>query len=589
MLNALPESFFFFFLQPCKKSRKDGGSPVVKTITSYFSPVPKPVEKPSCSTNNMMDYFRKNTLSGKVNTRSPEEPVDSTQRAQLAKKHSGRAAEAAVKQTTPKRGRKPTKATRKLVDAVTISLAEDDSCSIVEELHQPAESAAASTSICGVFGSDTAALLVDLCAEDSAAAGTSDTNSVSVELGNNDERDKHAPKRGTHLKPGPDMYTCNSTPSSVLPAKLKAKQVRPSVRTSRKSQQQDLKISEKEKQADNSMCDVSMEDNVDEDSQLNSSTVMISFEDFLRSQSQDEGENPAEDEQSKENNRAITREAEETDVKQLETAKGEVNMASGELCLQVSPRTVTIQAEVHALSPKQEAVKTVRRLASIFNREKAAVCPAEVQPSPQAESELPSIHLTGKRKSNVVLQEEDLELAIIESESTPKCCDTERRQFMAAFKQPSLDGSKAKPAKIQGKHRQPVEKSVEDKDKHVVEDTLIQEDKVATKKPARRGRKKAEAEKDEVAAVPADAAEETRTDNSQVEKVEEPVTELRRSRREAVVRQATKSPPATTDRDTEEQEKLKETDCPSSTRRSKHGIYVAELVGPPDTKESPIR
>ena len=74
----------------------------------------------------------------------------------------------------------------------------------------------------------------------------------------------------------------------------------------------------------------------------------------------------------------------------------------------------------------------------------------------------------------MVLQEEDLELAVLESESTPKCTVVERKQFMAAFKQPSLDGSKPKPVKSQGKQKQPGEKNSDAAaDKVAEEDSVI--------------------------------------------------------------------------------------------------------------------
>ncbi|KAM7372104.1 hypothetical protein PAMP_009299 [Pampus punctatissimus] len=601
-----------FDTQPCKKSRKDGGSPVVKTIRNYFSPVPKPMEKPFSPprSNNIRDYFSQKSMPSKEKTSSPEQSKENCQKSQSAEKHIS--PEAAVKQPSQKRRRKSTKAARKLVEAET--------CLILEELHESRDCAAEPASSCGVLGSDTVALLPQLSEEACNTTVISErkaTKTVSVEQ---DEHHDDCSKSGNHVKPEPEP---SIDLSPVVPSNDKAKQVKTAAQRKRKSQQQEAKHSEpEEKEAENSLCDdVSMEVNVDEASQLNSSTVTISFEEFVRSQSQNEGEEDIEDEQGTGDESKITRQAEEVDPEQLDIPKVEENVGSGEPSFQVSPRTVTIQAEVHVISAKQEAVKPVGKVASIFNRRKGEMRPAEVASSPHTEAghQLPPTTLTVKRKSNVVLQEEDLELAVLESESTPKCSEAEKKQFMAAFKQVSLDGSKTKPGKSQSKQRQPGEKIVDAADKVAEEDTVIppsveqvptapQEGKVAKKKPARKGRKKAEAVKEASPAVGAPPADEEVATNAEVDNkgVEPPITStpsipaVRRSRREAVLRQAPKATSTTPIRSTRKHEdRLKDAaaspqDTPvmmstPKARKSKHGVYVAEMVCPPDKKGSPIR
>ena len=73
------------------------------------------------------------------------------------------------------------------------------------------------------------------------------------------------------------------------------------------------------------------------------------------------------------------------------------------------------------------------------------ISPTQVESSPpnQNNDDSPAAALPVKRKSNVVLLEEDLELAQVDSQSTTtaKCSQAERKQFMSAFKQPSLDGA----------------------------------------------------------------------------------------------------------------------------------------------------
>lgn len=598
-------------LQPCKKSRKDGSSPVVKTITNYFSPVAKVVEKPFSPphSNNIMDYFNRKTPSSKEKTSPPEQPKENCQTSRSAEKATS--PEAAVKQPSQKRGRKTSKAARRLVEAETVSSTEEVSCLIVEETHESKDAAVEETS--GELGSDTAPQRAQFSADVCVTEGILDCSAtVSVEQAEKDEHHEDDSKCGNRVKNTSELMSLPLSP--VVPSSDLAKRVQTTTRNSRKQQQQEANHPETDgKDSENSLCDVSMEVNVDEVSQLNNSTVTISFEDFVRSQSQDRGQECAEDDQGKEDQTEITAEAEKMHPDQLDIPKPEDNIDSGEPSLQVSPRMLTIQAEVHVV--KQEAIKAVGKVASIFNRKKGANSQTEAVSCPRADDgpQLPSASLSIKRKSNVVLQEEDLELAVLESESLSKCSEAERKQFMAAFKQPSLDGSKAKPVKSQGKQKPPEENNLDTMDNVAEEEAAIppsteqappssQVNNTTKKRPGRKGRKKAKEENEAVATPPASAGETvTKIDDK---KGESPVTSapsipaVRRSRREAVVRQPPKTSPTLVRKNRKINESkdaspvLPDTPVKMSTpktHKSKHGVFVAEMVCPPDTKESPIR
>uniref|UniRef100_A0A3Q3NF35 ATPase family AAA domain containing 5a n=1 Tax=Mastacembelus armatus TaxID=205130 RepID=A0A3Q3NF35_9TELE len=563
-----------FDTQPCKKARKDGGSPVVKTITNYFSPVAKPVEKPFSPprSNNIMDYFSRKAPLSKEKISPPEPSKENCQTTQSAEKHI--TPEEAVKRPSQKRGRKASKAARKLMEAETVSITKD----CLTETHESKDSAAEATSSSGVLSNDTAAPLNKFNAEAFVTEGISE-KSVKKE---------------------------------------KYEDVKTAARNCRKRQQQEAKQPEEDKkEPENSLCDVSMEVNVDEASLLNSSTVTISFEDFLRSQSQDKGEEDTED------GCKITTDIQKMDKDQMDIHKAEENMDSGEPSPRVSPRTLTIQAEVHAVSAKEQPLQVEGKFASIFNKRKGSNVPVEMISSPHTEAgpQRPSTSLTVKRRSNVVLQEEDLELAVLESESTPRSSEAERKQFMAAFKQPSLDGSKTKSGKSQVKQKQPDEKKLDTADKVAEEDTVIppaveqvpaasQESSTAKKKPARKRRKKDKVEKETVTTSPAVAVDEIvdKTVDDDDKREEPPntatpsVSALRRSRREAVVRKASEAMPITPIRKTRKQIELKDADAvttalPDSpikvstpkTCKTKHGVFIAEIVCSPNTKESPIR
>lgn len=367
--------------------------------------------------------------------------------------------------------------------------------------------------------------------------------------------------------------------SPIVPSKDKAKKVKSNVPHVRRKQQQE------ETEAESTLCDVSMEVNVDETSQLNNSTVTISFEEFVRSQSEDIDE------------KNIVENV-PTATEEMDTNLDE-NIRSEEPVLQGSPQTVTIHAEVHAVSPKQDAVAT-KKVASIFNRRKGTPSPLELISPAQMEdrNKLPSSGPLLKWKSNVVLEEEDLELAVLESESTPKCTDVERKQFMAAFKQPAVDGSKTKSGKSQGKTKQP--EKVEDITETEEQDTVpppAEENSSVSKKPAknklaRKGQKKEENRTIRTLPDPVKELENT-DDGGRTQEI--PVTStpstpvVRRSTRGAVVSQC--SNPETPVRRLRQPSESKRAAVhpPAKIHRSKHGVFRAEMVCPPDVKQSPIR
>ncbi|KAM9745967.1 ATPase family AAA domain-containing protein 5 [Menidia menidia] len=603
-----------FDSQPCKKSRKDGDSPVVKTITNYFSPVPKPVEKPFSPprSTNILDYFSRKASSSKEKTSPPEKSKENRQMSQLAE---NKINPELVKQPSQKRGRKTSRAAQKLVAVETCCSSDEASCRIVEESDKSKNSTTDALRGYGIVGSDTAALLSKISAEACGEGKTSeltDSKSVRDERAQRDKPKVDCPVSEDDVKCDPAQNTTKLSP--ILSARKNVRQVKTSVRLLGERQQNEQKHPEPEgTKAESSLCDANTEE---ETSQLNSSTVTISFEDFVRSQNPDNMEEDINDEKSKIGGGGIIVEAEELDSEQLDIPKVEGNDSSMVPAVQISPRTVTIQAEVHVVSPKHEAVKALGKVASIFNRRKGTHNPAEIVSPSLTDAGNPV-----KRRSNVVLQEEDLVLAVLDCESTPKSSEAERKQFMAAFKQPSTEGSKAKPVKSQGKQKQTEEKVLDNSDKVTEEGSVIppcaeeatQEHNPAKKKSAKKGRRKPKNESDTVATTSAGTAvEETVAAVIEVDdKMEEPPASnsvlsapaVRRSRREAVVKQTLQTAPTTPARKTRKRNELSEDSVAGSvsaqdsvvcmstpkTRKSKHGVFVAEILCPTDAEESPIR
>ena len=244
-----------------------------------------------------MDYFSRRAPSSREKTGSPEQSKENCQTSQSVGKQTSPVA--AVKQSSQKRGKKAIKAARKLVEAETVGSTADASLLIVDESHESKDSTAEVTSSCGVLGNDTAAPLAQHSAEACNIPERSVTMTVSVEQAEKYEHHEDGSKCGNNLEFKPEIKSIASSP--VVPLRDKGKQVKTAARNSRKRQQQEAKQPEpEEKEVETSLCDVSMEINVDQDSQLSNSTVTISFEDFVRSQSQDKGEDDIEDEQSNE-------------------------------------------------------------------------------------------------------------------------------------------------------------------------------------------------------------------------------------------------------------------------------------------------
>lgn len=581
-------------LQPCKRSCKDAHAPPVKMITNYFSPVPKPMEKPFSPprSNNIMDYFSRKTTPVREKGSTPEQTKENRLGPQPSE--SPASLDSPVRlpaKPRQKQGRKPSKVARQLQETdADVGSTETEECVVLEG---PGDEGNVVSSSCGFLGSDTAALLAQFSADAGMAGDTCGKNDPGAACPEKAQKDHHPKVYSKKRAPLKKKESRDGSPK--IPRKDKV-----TVSKAKAKQQEDKETEEyvpEVQEAELSLCDASLEVNVGEASQLNGSTVTISFEDFLQTQGQGE-------EKVGEKSR-VDPEPEDT----LDVPKAK------ELCpLQISPRTLTIQAEVHTISPSHEPVLVAEKnIASIFSREKkGSLAPVVVKtasfPHPQSRLELLP---APKRRSNVVLQEEDLELSVVESESsTPKCSQTERKQFMSAFKQP------AKPGKGPGK--QPVDKALGEaveEENHSAAPTEEQPGKnAAKKKPQRRGRKKAL----EQESVPSPAAQEdhvpmetdaVETDskpkgesNTEAKPGAEPTpstpTTVRRSTREAPCRQTPVVDPVTPVRKTKK-ERVKDVaavtvDCPvqmstPKSDKSRHRLFRAQMVCPPDKTGSPIR
>ncbi|KAL7829690.1 hypothetical protein AOLI_G00305750 [Acnodon oligacanthus] len=579
--------------QPCKKLRKDDDPLPTRTIRNYFVPLRKAVEKPFSPprTSNIMDYFTKTSpAQEKIGTPQKHSPVQSTEsvRCQDVSAKLGRT-------QRQKRLRKP-KEQNKLQEEEQEVLPEN--CAA---FGSPGESLVKDSSNSSVLGSDTAALLSqisnDICVEEESLKRKNNTETCAADRKVKDLlQTRKSKKVNNQSRAGDNLDNDNRSPGEE-----EGRNIKSVVHKSRKARiSQSDSCAEQEK----SLHDVSLEVNVEENSLLNSSTITVSFEDFLQSQSKEDEKDTVDTEPNTCAAENLSDASSCNDVSDLVVATP-----------QVSPRTLTVQAEVHPLSPNHETSKSPEvKVASIFSRRSQVKdSKTSSSASPQVTADiLPDL----KRKSNVVLLEEDLELAVVESSSTSKCTQEERKQFMNAFKQPCLDGSKCKTSKSSGKikhvqekapetaEKEPDEKAVENK----LDETSSEQNGASSvgNKQCRKTGKKRRTDTSEEVPTPPPAHEELPTsvevitESGSVDDGEtKPAKEVRRSTRESTRRQAAPVPERNTSpRKTRSQEKAEKSTvsqddpalvCTPKSLKPKKSVYRAEMLSPSSKKGNPIR
>ncbi|XP_056409295.1 ATPase family AAA domain-containing protein 5-like, partial [Hyla sarda] len=362
--------------QPCKRQRKDE-DPQGKTITNYFSPLSKAVDKGLASpkSSNIADYFiRTPPAASRECTPKPTSPRSRSKEAPSTpltppSKPSGRG----VKQG------KRTRLLKRLGDTVPPS---DAAASNGGGNHAPS----------GIMGSDTAALLAEICSHTADLGGEEEDDDVVFQ---SETFTTTTPPRGHTLKRRTSAEVEQQV--NVEPPSRGSSALRPPL------------ISSVSSEGKTSLGDSSLEVQVDTSDNLG--TLTISFEDFMRNQgTKQESTSPGDT----------------SDV----TSAAEDDQEAGQM---PSPKTMTIQAQVHLSPPLQPQNST--KIASIFKKSKMEHKTTEAMAT-ECDKMGPVV---SKIKSNVVIQEEDLELAVIDVEageaSKSKSTPAERQQFMKAFQQ----------------------------------------------------------------------------------------------------------------------------------------------------------
>ncbi|XP_030389758.1 ATPase family AAA domain-containing protein 5 isoform X1 [Gopherus evgoodei] len=436
---------------PCKKRREE--DPPIKTITKYFSPLARTVDKVSPpKSNNILDYFKKTSTNEKTTLLIGVGENKINQSYQLCV-DDGKDCKSPLRPSKSfsklKRRGKRVNLNNKLRDIKTpenqcvIEINSNDST----DVRKPKEECLNTSFI----DNSASALLAQKYVEELAADNQQSKNSS-----NRVTCRKGAKKTGAELnvsknyieksrkrehKDDTDLSENSSSENELNEKELKDKK-----------QITSSKIIESKSTVSIS----SLEVNVDKTSQLNDSTVTVSFEDFLKSQGENKVDQIPETKMPTLNNFII---ASETD-KSGSTSVPE----NGEESQQLPLRTVTVLAQIHPIPPKSPSLlkeqKVSRKIASIFLKQKGYEIERESSPSVLEIEQ--TEQMTQKRKSNVVIEEEELELAVLEAVSPeavkPKCTVEERHQFMKAFRQPTSDTVKSGVKKIPGKLKEVSEK-----------------------------------------------------------------------------------------------------------------------------------
>ncbi|XP_020818915.1 ATPase family AAA domain-containing protein 5 isoform X2 [Phascolarctos cinereus] len=435
-------------IQPCKKQRKEDDGASCKTITEYMSPIRKTGDKVFSppKSNNILDYFKRTSPINEKPSVAKECKIQSSKPLHVDDSKEWKILLNNPSNLEPKsRGKKINLSQQlndiKKLENEPIIISSDDSREEAS-LHN-----------------------VSVGSENDTSASLTLKNVESISEGSHSNK-----KQSSTVSSLKDRKKVNSERSIT---KSHSKKLRKRKHKDDKDLTRSLSLEKesgqrsKKQPSDNEQAarwktgevvdpvsDSSPGICVSETAQVNDNTVTVSYEEFLRSQE----ENPLECIQGpKMSARSHSDSANEVG-KSGNTSDLETSESSQHLPL----KTVTVLAQIHAVPPKPlSRIKGKRtlKIPSIFLKQKESEIGNNL-PEPENEQTVQ------KRKSNVVIAEEELELAVIDAggpESTkPKCTMEERQQFMNAFRQPAFDAVKSGVKKSLERQKDAQEKSLKE-------------------------------------------------------------------------------------------------------------------------------
>uniref|UniRef100_A0A8C9NGV2 ATPase family AAA domain containing 5 n=1 Tax=Serinus canaria TaxID=9135 RepID=A0A8C9NGV2_SERCA len=430
-------------VQPCKKRREEDAS--AKTITRYFSPLAKPVDKvlSSPKSTNILDYFKK--TSATENAAFPAGAGENKTLLDTDEKECKSSFKLSLKQK--RKGKKGNlsnmpKEMKESENDFEIEISSDDS-RVTTGLQQDSNDFIASCT------------LVDKkCAEELAEDNDQRKNFPNVIPSRKNAKNFNCATNGSKNMIKKSRKRKHKVNTNLSESSSLENQINETYK--KETEEKTNTVAECDAANGDSSFEVRMDDGT---SQVNNCIITVSFEDFLRSQ----GENNVEED---------TKPAMDTSGTANEMDKSD-NVSDPEKCeesQQLPLRTVTVLAQVHSIPPKlppsNKEQKGSRKIASIFLKQRGRV--GEKERSPALLDSEQTEQVTQKRKSNVVIEEEELELAVLETGGAdslrPKCTLEEKHQFMKAFRQPTADVTKSGVKKAPGKQKQAAAKSSKEKE-----------------------------------------------------------------------------------------------------------------------------
>ncbi|XP_006832360.1 PREDICTED: ATPase family AAA domain-containing protein 5 [Chrysochloris asiatica] len=398
-------------IEPCKKRRKDDDGSSCKTITKYLSSVGKSGDRVFCppKSNNILDYFRKTSPRNENNQSTKACKIKSSVPVPI---NSGKDYKTPLEMFSDpelkKRGKRVNLSHQlNNIKAGPESIIEINSDDSKEDSSLNDDFVESSTSF-SLHQKHTEILtesIQDIKNQSSTITSKPNSKKVNPKQGTTQSGSKKKRKRKCR-----DIIDLSE--SLTLTEELNLKQ-----------DAGEQIISPVTDEIENTVSEASPGDNVAKITHLSDNTITVSYEEFLKSHKENKVE------QIPESPVSICIPFETVG----EIAKSDY-ISDTETCessQQVHFKTVTVLAQVHSVPPKKTG-----KIPPIFLKQKQIEMESSFS-DPESDQTLQ------KRKSNVVIQEEELELAVLEAASSeavkPKCTLEERQQFMKAFRQPATD------------------------------------------------------------------------------------------------------------------------------------------------------
>ncbi|GAB1296545.1 ATPase family AAA domain-containing protein 5 [Apodemus speciosus] len=448
---AAPPPVKDYEIEPCKKRRKDDDNSSCETITKYLSPIGKAGDKVLSppKPSNILHYFRKtsptteklqSTKACQTKT-SPPLPVGNS------KDH--KTPMEVFPSREFKRKRKRVSLSPQLNDIKI-----ENECAVELRNNDSKEDSGLSDFV----ENSTSVFLYKKHVEVLVESIQDSRNQSNTTSSKKDSQKKVNPKQGTTKNDGKILRKRKHSEVVDQPASTPlADEASPPREGGKDSKLPKPSLT---KESERTVHPVDSRAHATKIADLNGSTITVSYEEFLKSHKAAKVEKIPDP--------AVPACA-PTGPGETVRSGSEGESESCEPSPQLHLKTVTVLAQVHPTPPKKKG-----KIPPIFLKQKKLDLENSLS-DPENEQTVQ------KRKSNVVIQEGQLELAVLEAwsseASVPKCSVEERQQFMRAFRQPPSETLKNGLKKPLEKQKDPSEKSVDEGDnssEKIIENPNIQ-------------------------------------------------------------------------------------------------------------------